>query len=379
MTTDNPSSKTTVTETFPLIKTIITTSSPKKEIINTNLVEKTHIEQIKLETTIIKNTTEKTIIQTTQYMKTQLILLGFSSFIYFKQNKIGSFLIHLVPINGYIYSSNLIFLINIQYKILRKLEEIVTEQVKCSKIIREYENNIIYNCTFGTNGKDIDNIEIKNILEEYDFIGQDVEIIAVTPLAMKYMDNLQNVANEDLFNKKIYILDQSIISVYNENWIVDIIGVMNDKDFNYSKINLTISLLSSDSKKKIENISCTTEKLYKENVSLNCLAENEMSGKLESAVSDLEKDILVINLLNTSNNTINFISRGIDNGFYHKSLKRLSKGSKGAIIAIVLVLTFVLIITGIMLILFRKKRFEQNIKDDNETSKCVIKKPSYRN
>ena len=67
-------------------------------------------------------------------MKTQLILLGFSSFIYFKQNKIGSFLIHLVPINGYIYSSNLIFLINIQYKILRKLEEIVTEQVKCSKI-----------------------------------------------------------------------------------------------------------------------------------------------------------------------------------------------------------------------------------------------------
>ena len=164
--------------------------------------------------------------------------------------------------------------------------------------------------------------------------------------------------------------------MYNENWIVDIIGVMNDKDFNYSKINLTISLLSSDSKKKIENISCTTEKLYKENVSLNCLAENEMSGKLESAVSDLEKDILVINLLNTSNITINFISRGIHNGFYHKSSKRLSKG---AIIAIVLVLTFVLIITGIMHILFRKKRFEQNIKDDNETSKYIIKKPSYRN
>ena len=105
---------------------------------------------------------------------------------------------------------------------------------------------------------------------------------------------------------------------------------------------------------------------------MNCLTENEISGELESAVSDLEKDILVVNLLNTSNNTIDFISRGINNRFYYKRSKGLSKG---AIVAIVLVITFVLIITGIMFILFRKQRFEQYIKDNNETSLYIINEP----
>jgi hypothetical protein len=53
---------------------------------------------------------------------------------------------------------------------------------------------------------------------------------------------------------------------------------MNDTTFNYSRINLTIALLSSNSQVKIENISCINEKLYKENDSLNCFAEYEMSG-----------------------------------------------------------------------------------------------------
>lgn len=44
---------------------------------------------------------------------------------------------------------------------------------------------------------------------------------------------------------------------------------MNDKTFNYSRINLTIALLSSNSQETIEKISCTTEKLNKENDSLN--------------------------------------------------------------------------------------------------------------
>jgi hypothetical protein len=126
------------------------------------------------------------------------------------------------------------------------------------------------------------------------------------------LDNLQNIENGDLFNKNVYILDQSIISINNENRTVDIIGVMNDATFNYSRINLTIALLSSNSQEKIENISCTAEKLYKENVSLNCFVENEMSGELESAASDLGKDILAVNLLNTSNIKIHFASKNIN-------------------------------------------------------------------
>jgi tetrahydromethanopterin S-methyltransferase subunit F len=183
------------------------------------------------------------------------------------------------------------------------------------------------------------------------------------------MDNLQNVGNVDIFNKKVYILDQSIISLNNENWIVDIIGIMNDKTFNYSRINLTIALLSSNSQVKIENISCSTENLYKDNDSLNCFSEKEMRGVLESAASDLGKDILVVNILKTSNNTIDFASNNINNRFYVKRNKRLSSG---VIVAIVLVLSFVLIITGIMLILLKKRVIEYDTRDKRVDSTLYI-------
>ena len=97
-----------------------------------------------------------------------------------------------------------------------------------------------------------------------------------------------------------------------------------------------------------------------------------MSGELESAVSYLGKDILLVNLLNTSNNTIDFIARGINNRFYYKSLKGLSKG---AIVAIVLVLSFVLIITGTMLILFKKKVIEQDNRSKTDSSLYIFNEP----
>ena len=129
-----PSPKSEIAETLPHTKIVITTSLPQKnateiwpsekELINTTLLEKTDIEKIKLETTIIKNTTENKIIPTIQQTKTQLILLGFSSFNYDMINKIASFLIYLAPINGEIYASILLFSISITYKKqLRKLQE----------------------------------------------------------------------------------------------------------------------------------------------------------------------------------------------------------------------------------------------------------------
>ena len=278
----------------------------------------------------------------------------------------------MVSVIGYLYSKTLEFYIYIKYKIsLRKLQE-TKEKVICSKIFGEYQNNILYNCSFKTNGEDIDNLEVKTILEEYDFIGQNVEFIIASPFAIKYMDNLQNVGNGDLFNKKVYILDKSIISINNKNWNVEITGVMNDKAFKYSRLNLTIALLSSNSKEIIENITCTTEKLYKENDSLNCFAENEMSGELESASSDLGKDILLVNFLNNSNNKIDFVSRG--NRFYKQSRKGLSAGT---ITAIVLVLTFGLIcICGIFLILSKKKDKKYIKEKEIESSSYIMKVPT---
>ena len=56
------------------------------------------------------------------------------------------------------------------------------------------------------------------------------------------MDNLQNAVNKEVFNKKIFILDKSIISIDNINNEFNIHGVMSDKAFNYDDLNLTIVL-----------------------------------------------------------------------------------------------------------------------------------------
>ena len=294
----------------------------------------------------IANTTEE------EKNKTCLVIIGFASFIYHKYLKTAFFEMYLYPISGYAFSK-LEFFVYIQYKkLLRKLQETVKEKVTCIKMIRENQNNILYNCSFPTNGEDIDNLEVKTILEEYKFIGLDAKII-FSPFAIKFLDNLQNVGAGDLFDKKVYLLDQSIILINNENWAVDIIGVMNDKTFNYSKVDLTIALLSKNSQEKIENISCTTENLYKENYALNCFAENQLRGELESAISDLGKDILVIYFLNTSNK-IDFVSKN-GNRFYKKSNKGLSAG---AIIAIALVSTFAVSVCVILLLLKKKDKKE---------------------
>lgn len=99
-----------------------------------------------------------------------------------------------------------------------------------------------------------------------------------------------------------------------------------------------------------------------------------MSGELESAASDLGKDILIVNFLNISSNKIDFISGDINR--YYKSK---SKGlSAGVIIAIVLLLTFVLIITFacIILILIRKKKKKKILK---EASFHIMNYQNHRN
>ena len=102
----------------------------------------------------------------------------------------------------------------VKYKrILRGLQETETRHVKCNKLYLENKNIIRYNCSMETNGWEIENIKINPNLKEFNFDSQDVEIIGVNPDNIILMDILQNAIDKKDFNKKIFILDQSIISI----------------------------------------------------------------------------------------------------------------------------------------------------------------------
>ena len=100
-----------------------------------------------------------------------------------------------------------------------------------------------------------DNIEISNI--------------EVNPIAIKQMNDLQNIGDEDPFSKNLYILNNSTTAVDNNKKLVNITGYIEDKHFNYTKLNLQISLLTNLGE-KIENISCDSIKFNDSIYTLQC-------------------------------------------------------------------------------------------------------------
>jgi len=125
----------------------------------------------------------------------------------------------------------------------------------------DYSNNNQkrYQCSIETNGDEIDNIELdKNIKAEDDDI--DLTETKVSPMGLKYMNKIQEIGNEDPFNKKLYLLNSTSITVNNDNNEFNITGeIKDDNNFNYEKINLEISLIEN-SEEKLSNVSCIPTK-----------------------------------------------------------------------------------------------------------------------
>ena len=294
--------------------------------------------------------------------KANVILLGFSKFIHIRTMRIVTFNIHFAHITEIIYTKILIITVNIKYKLfLRGLQESTTKKVECKLSDNNFNNQDKFNCTFDVNENEIDNIQIDKNLE---FKDQDIDIIGITPIANKFMNNLQNVGDNDIFNKTLYILDEATSSIDNDNNEFNITGTINDKQFNYESLNLTIN---SDYSDEIHNISCKAIKNNDDYYTLQCNSKNEIKAKLDSAFSDLGNENLIVNFID--NNTINF--KKIED---HDVIKpSSSKGlSTTVIVGIIIagVILLILIITIIICLKKKKPKIEET-NDDSSIKKDV--------
>ena len=112
-----------------------------------------------------------------------------------------SFNIYFLPISNKIFSNSLKIYLYIQYgRLLRRLQN---HEGNCIKSNNEIEEEVKFNCEIGIINTEIKNIEL---IKNFDFMGQKVDIKGISPLANIYMDNLQNVKGNDLLEKKIYFL-----------------------------------------------------------------------------------------------------------------------------------------------------------------------------
>ena len=150
----------------------------------------------------------------------------------------------------------------------------------------------------------MDSIQLdKNIsADDNDINLTDIEI---SPIALNNINNIQNVGDQDPFDgKALYILDQSEINANNNTNELNITGIMNDNKFEYDKINLDMAL-TENSLEKTESITCTSTK-QNNKYNLQCNTKNEMSGKLNSAYSNLGNANLIVNIPEQNKKEINF-------------------------------------------------------------------------
>lgn len=240
---------------------------------------------------------------------------------------------------------------NIKYKSsLRSLQDNSSTKGVCT-LEENYSNNDQkrYQCSIETNGEEIANIELdKNIKAEDD--DMDFSDTKVSPMGAKYMNKIQEIGEEDPFNKKLYLLNSSLITVDNDNNEFNIIGeIKDDTNFNYKKIDLEISLLKN-SVEELSIISCIPSK--KENkYNLQCNTNNEMVGVLNSGFANLGNENLIVEISDSAKTNINFKEK------YLKTDYRKSSGglSAGTIVAIIVPIAVVLIASVLIIIYCYKK------------------------
>ena len=291
--------------------------------------------------------------------KTNIILLGFAKFTYVRNLKICYFFIYFVYIRHTVYAKEIKINTYIRYRrTLRGLQENNATKSVCKLVENEFDNQKRYNCTLETNGEEIENIQIDKNIESGD---GDIELSDIdnSPIALKYINNLQNVGDSDPFEKKLYILDNSILVVDNNNNEFNITGTINDNGYNYKNLNLELALLENSNEKN-ENISCISIGEGENIFTLKCNTDKEMVGKITSAFSNLGNENLLVNfLVSGNNNELNFKQKMSNSTDTKINLFRKNSGrgiSTGGIIGIVIPCVAILIIISVIVILNLKKK-----------------------
>ena len=188
--------------------------------------------------------------------------------------------------------------------------------------------------------------------------------MAISPVAQSFMENIKE-ATGPFVESIIYILDHSIVKTNDKNKTFNIIGIINEPKPTFDKINLTLTIKVEKDKNKTQvESNCTIIDIIGSNYTLNCQGQKNILYNLQSAVSFIDKDLLVINFEQNTTSEIIFDSNSINNINYR--MKDLKSPSAGAIVAIVLV-PIIVLVSLIVLFIFIKKNKSQKYSINNST------------
>ena len=257
-----------------------------------------------------------------------VVLLGYSD--YQTTDTSFSFFIYFASLLNSISSRTLRFPINIQYNsALRHLDD---KESVCTLQGSGSESKLQYKCEVQADTPN--NIKQISIQPNFNFEGQNVNLAGTTSLADNYMDKIQNANDLNyLSNSNIYILDHSIYEKGSGNSF-SLSGEISDPQPTFAKNDLILQI-SSEGNKEI-NVSCTINNVSGKNYTLNCSPdENINSNDLQSAYSNINNDILLVNIDKDNSTNTPEETDTAKNGFRYNYKNSQGLGA-GGIVAIVL-------------------------------------------
>ena len=182
------------------------------------------------------------------------------------------------------------------------------------------------------------------MLHSINFGSQNASLI-ISPLALKYKDNLQNVPDtyDDLFVKaNIFMLQNSKLA--QKGKLFNISGIMNEDPQLPRDKEITLLVKSENEQTKEINCSVVDNKLT--NYILNCkIIENSFTCDLNNSMSIMDNDLLLINFEEESSIIENNYIASSNRKYYFKSSSGISSGGIAAIVLIpIFTLTLVIAI-----------------------------------
>ena len=301
------------------LSTILTTSTNKldDEKIPTTIIK------IKNSTMVIDNTIKATEIINKD---TSLVLLGFSN--YNKYDSYFSFYTYFGVLEGYIYSNNLKFPVQITYN--SNLRLLQNQEANCY-LKGSSNQKISYLCEVKAETQNINNIKI---IPEFNFISQKSSII-ISPIANAYINNIQNLENQLDINSNLYILRHATI-YKGVDYTFNVSGIINEPLPKFQKVDLVLTV-NIENENKETDINCNVIDINNINYIIQCKVTDNKKYSLQNGISIIGDEILLINFDDIKNSTITFNSSEKKDV---ETSKISAKMGGGSVLAIILILIF---------------------------------------
>ena len=290
----------------------------------------------------------------------KILLYGYDSYSY--RNKMITFSIYFMIINGNDFPKKITFTINIIFDyILRILSEKSKKTATC--ILKEENKLVKYNCEINQT----ENIDIKNIEVNYDFDFDKPYELKVSSIAEFNKDKIINQTTTNIFSGNL-ILFYGDLSLENDYFRVK--GKLDEN----SQINNNFKLnVYSEDYKQI-SISCEVINNIYNNFEIKCDRDKSVSFSVNNTISYMEQKQLLIIINDGGNDFVDKVDKiSLDemdeNGFKDENLfnKKNNRTLSGGIIALIIVVP-VIAITIILLIIFRTKLFKNKTQSNDSTS-----------